>query len=116
MLAVEAHRLLRGLCPVVLVPLLHLLDLGLELAHCLHLLALLEGKRNHGHADDDGEGDDRQPEVVEEDVVEQDEAVDHRPHDDGVPYVAEYVHSWDAEAAYRPLAARKAAKSAVRQL
>lgn len=86
-LAVELHRLLRSALSVALVFLLDLLHQRLERAHRLDLATLLDSERDHHHPHKQGEGNDRDAEISEQVVVEQDQRVDHRLDDHEVPGV-----------------------------
>ncbi len=64
-LAIEPHRLLRGLLPVVLVSFLNLLHEGLKRAHGLDLPALLYGQRDKREPHQQCKGNDGYAEVEE---------------------------------------------------
>ena len=76
-LAVQLHRLLGNPRPIIAVPLLDSLHPRLKGAHGPHLPGLLQGQRQRGQPDQHGEGDDGEPELIEEDPVQQRQAVDH---------------------------------------
>ena len=83
-LAVELHHFL--LAPLgVLVLLLDFLELGLHFLHGAGGAQLANGEREGGQTDEDGEGDDGQPEIVEQDVGEDDQGVDHGVDEQVVP-------------------------------
>lgn len=86
-LSIELHRLLRRALPVSLVLVLDLLHERLERAHGLDLATLLDCQRDHHQSDEQREGYDRDSEVREQIVVEQDQPVDHRLDDYEVPSV-----------------------------
>ncbi len=91
---IEAHFLIQfqllllQLLLVILVLLLHVLPrLGsLHLLHLLRTALLLQGERQGHEADQGGEDDDRQPEVVPEQIIDPQQAVDHRIENDGIPH------------------------------
>ncbi len=78
-LPVQAHGLLGNSGPVPGVPVLNLLQLGLQRTHGPHLLQLLQCQRQRGHPDNGGQYDDRQTHLAEEDGVEHHQAVEHGP-------------------------------------
>ena len=90
LLLVEPHGLLGEALPVLGVAGLKLLELGLERGHHLELAALLDRQRDHYRAYDQGEDDDAEPEAIEEDAVQQHQAVDHGVDNDPVPDAADY--------------------------
>ena len=102
-LLVHAHGLLGEALPVLGVFGLKLLELGLEPGHGLELAALLHRQRDHYRAHDQGEDDDAEPKAVEEDAIQQHQAVDHGLDNDQVPDVADYFHWLDATPNFRKI-------------
>ncbi len=71
MLSVELHRLLGRALPVTLVLVLNLLHERLECAHALDLATLLDRQGDHHHPHKERKGYDRNPEVRQQIVIEQ---------------------------------------------
>jgi len=80
-LLVELHRFLGYSGPIPLVPLLDLLNLGLHGGHAPHLPQLLEGKGERGQPNHYGKNNNGDAHVAEENHVQHQQGVEHRPDD-----------------------------------
>lgn len=78
MFLIDLHGFLGQPLFVLPVLLLKFLQLGLHGSHSLGGTDLLQRQRCHRQSDDDREKDDRHSEVIEQHVVQHDEAVQHR--------------------------------------
>lgn len=86
-LPINLQRLLRLFLPVAGMLGLDLFQPRRQLPHLFGVLGLFDGQREHQDPDEDGEDDDTQPNIIEKDVVQQHQAVDHRPEDNFYPGV-----------------------------
>ena len=80
-LFVQLHRFLRDSGPIPAVPLLDFLNLGLHGGHAPHLPQLLEGKGKCSQPHHYGKNNYGKAHVVEENDVQHQQGVEHRPDD-----------------------------------
>ncbi len=78
-LPVELHDFFLAALGVAVL-LVDLLDAGLDALHGAGNVELAEGQGEGDQPDEDGEGDDREAEAIEEDVIQENQQVHHRVH------------------------------------
>ncbi len=81
-----------GIALFALVLFLYRLQFRLDGLHLLHLAGLTYRQRDHRQANENREDDDAESEIEEQQLIQQREAVDHRPHDYFKPEDAKYLH------------------------
>ena len=89
-LFVNLHRFRGDLLPVFAVAFLHLLYFRLNLSHLFHLTALSHRQGEHHTAHHNREDENAHAKVIEEDAIQQHQAVHHRIDDDCVPNIEDY--------------------------
>jgi len=88
-LTIDLQSFLRLFLSVVGMLGLNLFQSRCQIRHLLGVLGLLNGQGQHEYPDDDSEDNDAQPKIVEKDVIQQHQAVDHRPEYDCYPAINE---------------------------